>query len=218
MDRRPNDFALIESMLFDGSLARLEQHMARLRSSALALGFTYDEARLTGLLEQLTEQLPAAGDSYKVRVLLERDGTAWTEAQPLGPEGSCDVMFASARLFSKDGLARHKTTRRDLFDRYGRQFAAHNLYDVIFLNEAGEVAEASRSNVFVELDGELLTPPADSGILAGVYRNWILATRADAREERLLDTDLMAADAIYLCNSVRGWRRVNLRPGRLTPD
>lgn len=218
MNRRVTDFALIESMLFDGSLGRLEQHLQRLRSSAAELHFRFDEQRVLTMLDQLVSQLHGDSGRYKVRLLLERDGTAWTEAQPLGTDNGSDVMLASARLSSLDGLARHKTTRRDLFDRYAGLFTALNLYDVIFLNEAGEVAEASRSNVFAQFGDELLTPPADSGILAGVYRNWVLATRPEAREERLLDTDLMAADAIFLCNSVRGWRQVSLLPGRLRPD
>jgi para-aminobenzoate synthetase/4-amino-4-deoxychorismate lyase len=79
---------------------------------------------------------------------------------------------------------------------------------VLFLNVRGEVTEGAISNVFVEKDGRWFTPPIECGLLAGVYRRHLLATRPEMNERVLLINDLRRADAIYLCNAVRGLRRV----------
>jgi para-aminobenzoate synthetase/4-amino-4-deoxychorismate lyase len=74
---------------------------------------------------------------------------------------------------------------------------------VLYLNERGELAEGSRTNVFVEKDGTLLTPPLSSGLLPGVLRSELIAT-GKATEAVLTQVDLASAKTVYVGNSVRG--------------
>lgn len=219
MSGRPApDYALIESLLFaEGTYARLELHLERLHASAAELGFRCDGQRIRSLLAHQETRL-GAGGNYKVRLLLEADGSAWTTAEPLPgqPRDQVpEVMLADFRLPASEPLARHKTTRRAVFDRYAPLVRGRGLHDVIFLNDREELAEAANSNVFLEIAGELLTPPPEAGILPGVYRRWLLKENPRAREAVLNVSDLREAEGIYLSNSVRGWRRVTLRPGVL---
>jgi para-aminobenzoate synthetase / 4-amino-4-deoxychorismate lyase len=46
--------------------------------------------------------------------------------------------------------------------------------DVLLVNERGEVTESTIANLVVDLDGVLVTPPLSSGLLAGVYRQYLL--------------------------------------------
>jgi|SRR5690625_42351 len=211
------EFALIESLLYERGYQRLERHLARLAAAAGELGFGFSEARLLNLLEGQALQLAEHdGVRYKVRLLLERDGMAWISAERLaGKPVQARVMIAADTVDSADALSRFKTTRRELFDGYGRELQRQSLYDVLFLNERSELTEASRSNVFVEFAGELLTPPLSAGVLPGVYRGLVLEQDPRAREGSLGLADLERADAVYLCNSVRGWQQVELLPGRL---
>jgi para-aminobenzoate synthetase / 4-amino-4-deoxychorismate lyase len=73
----------------------------------------------------------------------------------------------------------------------------------VFLNERDEVAEGSRSTIFLRRDGELLTPPLSAGILDGVLRREMLST-GECREATLTLGDLECADEIFLGNSLRG--------------
>jgi para-aminobenzoate synthetase/4-amino-4-deoxychorismate lyase len=82
--------------------------------------------------------------------------------------------------------------------------------DVLFLNLRGEVTEGAISNVFIEKDGCWFTPPIKCGLLAGVYRRHLLATRPEIEERVLFLEDLRQADAVYLSNAVRGLRRVTI--------
>lgn len=212
------DFGLIESLLYaGGAYARLDLHVRRLLASAGELGFSSDEVRIRELLERQAALLGTERE-YKVRLLLEADGSAWITAEQLqagGGEEPPEVMLAEMRLPAGAPLAAHKTTRRKLFDRHLSVVRLKGLHDVLFLNDREELAEAANSNVFLEIGGELLTPPVSAGILPGVYRGWLLETDRRAREAVLTVEHLEAATAIWLSNSVRGWRRVRLRPGLL---
>jgi para-aminobenzoate synthetase/4-amino-4-deoxychorismate lyase len=82
--------------------------------------------------------------------------------------------------------------------------------DAIFLNEKGEVTEGAISNIFIEKNSKLYTPPVECGLLPGVFRRHILETDAMASERILFPNDLEQADAIYVCNAIKGMRRVVL--------
>ncbi|MGB3339289.1 MAG: aminotransferase class IV, partial [Devosia sp.] len=73
-------------------------------------------------------------------------------------------------------------------------------------NERGELAEGSITNLFLERNGALLTPPLTSGLLPGTLRAELLAS-GRAAEQVLTLVDLETAQAIWLGNSVRGLMR-----------
>jgi para-aminobenzoate synthetase/4-amino-4-deoxychorismate lyase len=102
----------------------------------------------------------------------------------------------------------HKTTHRPVYAAAWQAATRAGFDDVLFLNRRGEVTEGAISNLFVEKDGRLFTPPVECGLLAGVYRRHILETRTDVEERVLYAEDLRIADAVYLANAVRGLRRV----------
>ncbi len=69
-------------------------------------------------------------------------------------------------------------------------------------NTRGELCEGTGSNVFVVVGGRVLTPPLDSGALAGITRELVLEwTRAE--EEPLPLSVLQEADEIFLTSSTR---------------
>ena len=65
------------------------------------------------------------------------------------------------------------------------------------------VLEASRANVFLVEDGQIVTPPADGRILPGVTRRRVLEL-ATVSEEPVTLARLLAADEVFLTGSVRG--------------
>jgi para-aminobenzoate synthetase / 4-amino-4-deoxychorismate lyase len=111
--------------------------------------------------------------------------------------------FAPTR--SVDFLLRHKTTHRAEFDRGWREAEARGGFDMLFFNESGELTEGGRSNVFVKLDGRWWTPPLASGLLPGVMRQVLLEDPTlGARERRLTLHDVRNAEALFVCNALRG--------------
>lgn len=104
------------------------------------------------------------------------------------------------------GLGAHKWADRSLLDRFAASLTAAEL--PLLLDAGDEVLEAARANVFAIRDEILLTPPADGRIVPGIARARTLelarAAGREAREERLILDDLLAADEVFLTNSVRG--------------
>lgn len=117
-------------------------------------------------------------------------------------------MLSTERTCSTDVLLRHKTTHRGLYDSQFRLAQEQGFDEVLFLNERGEVTEGAISNVFAKLGGRLVTPPLASGVLPGIYRRHLLDAVASAEERVLTLGDLQGAEEVYLCNSVRGLRRI----------
>ena len=54
--------------------------------------------------------------------------------------------------------------------------------EALFANTRGELCEGTGTNIFVEVDGELATPPLDSGCLDGVTRRLLLRALRDRGE------------------------------------
>ncbi len=212
-------FQLIESMRFSPQREapdHLELHLARVEQSARLFGFSWDLARVLDAIRAAPRSV--SGGSHKLRLVLHQDGRVSValallreSAQP--PPTLPWVTISPQRVHSTSIFQYHKTTMRAHYDRAFETAVASGAYEVVFLNERGEIAEASRHNVFLQIEGEWLTPPVSAGILQGVQRQLILRDPArKARETTLTPVDLARADRIFLTNSVRGIVEVQLAP------
>ena len=208
-------FELIETMLYEAGKDYwlLPYHLKRLSASAAYFGFIYSEERVRSALDEAVEQAvdhagsPARDQRLRVRLLLDEDGKVSVSTTPLGAVESKKTMryvISDTRLLAGDLFLYHKTTRRELYDREWKQFSdTLGADEVIYLNARDELAEGSRTTIFVERDGKLLTPPIASGLLPGTLRASLI-DEGRAVERVLRVDDLTNADAIYLGNSVRG--------------
>lgn len=84
---------------------------------------------------------------------------------------------------------------------------ARGASEAIFGNTRGELCEGTGSNVFVVIDGVIVTPPVDSGALEGITRGLALEwCREDglAVDERALPLDVLeTADEVFITSSTR---------------
>ncbi|OLT53114.1 aminotransferase class IV [Cellulosimicrobium sp. CUA-896] len=96
--------------------------------------------------------------------------------------------------------------------------------EALLANTAGELCEGTGANVFVERDGELVTPPLSSGCLAGITRELLLEWAADdglpVREARpgelgfdVLDEVSTGRAGLLLTGSVRNVQPVTWLDG-----
>jgi para-aminobenzoate synthetase/4-amino-4-deoxychorismate lyase len=200
-------FELIETLLHDpaqGGFVLLERHIDRLANSARYFAFAFDERAVRAAL---ANAVAGTTGRLRVRLLLAEGGEVSVTSMPLppaDPEATVRYAVSASRVDSNDLFLFHKTTRRELYDRERPEYAARlGVDEVIYLNERGELTEGSFTNIFIERDGTLLTPPLSAGLLPGTLRAELIA-EGRARESILTLDDLAAADAVYLGNSVRG--------------
>lgn len=205
-------FDLFETLRFEGGrhpypLQAL--HLARLGRSAAALGFRFDSSAIRVLLARTASELEGMGNC-RVRIALAANGEATISHARLDPlPEQPSVMLATDTLDSGDPLLAHKTTRRTLYDRALQTATAAGHFDALFFNQAGELCEGARSNVFLRIGGELLTPPLHCGLLPGVMRQALLEA-GQARERVLHRADIERAEAIYVSNALRGLVAVSI--------
>lgn len=204
--RRPR-FDLLETILWEGAdgYFLLDEHMERLASSAAYFGFRIDVIKIRN---RLIEAVEAAGCAIlKVRLLVSENGAISVKSEPLTHAASAKpwrVALSEAMVNQDSPYLYHKTTIRSVYDDARKSRPGYD--DVILLNACGEVTESTIANVAIEKDGKFFTPPVSCGLLAGVFRNWLIS-RGELVERILTVADLLAADKLYLINSVR--RRVS---------
>jgi branched-chain amino acid aminotransferase len=83
----------------------------------------------------------------------------------------------------------------------------------VFANTAGRLCEGTGTNVFVEHQGRLVTPPSTSGCLAGVTRALFLE-HGDAAEADLALDALAGAGEALLTSSTRELQPIASVDGR----
>ncbi|MCC8401338.1 aminodeoxychorismate synthase component I [Paraburkholderia sp. MMS20-SJTN17] len=206
-------FDLFETMYVtrEDGVRHLERHLLRLSSSATTLGFGCDEGRIREEIAAQCARLPAQ-TPHRMRLALSKSGATQITAAVLAPlaDAIVGVLLGSDAQFAPthaaDPLLRHKTTRRADYDRGWREAEAKGAFDTLFFNERGELTEGGRSNVFVKLAGRWWTPPLASGLLPGVMRSVLLdeASGLQAAEKVLTQADVLNADALLVCNALRG--------------
>ncbi len=191
MDTSAPDFALFETLLFDGQgYTLMDEHMARLRYSCAVLGFP-----APGDIAFPTPDAPCV-----VRLQYQTDGSWTFSDRPIPESPTLTYAIAEQRLDPGDRLLYHKTTRRDLYDRPNPS----GVNEMLYCNTRGELCEGARTNIFVDDgSGVLLTPALACGLLPGTLRASLLA-QGRAREAVLTPESLKSAAAVYLGNSVRG--------------
>ncbi|KWI49664.1 anthranilate synthase [Burkholderia pseudomultivorans] len=188
----------------------LDRHLARLQRSADAFGFRFDADALRRAIDARCAALDGDG-AYRMKLALAKDGAVEIVAAPLKPlpAGPVGVLLAPAHGFAPtradDALLLHKTTRRADYDRAWQAAEALGCFDMLFVNERGELTEGGRSNLFVKLDGQWVTPPLACGVLPGVMRGVLLDDPAFGAIERVVTRDDLArAQALLLTNALRG--------------
>ncbi|TGQ52801.1 hypothetical protein EN836_17140 [Mesorhizobium sp. M1C.F.Ca.ET.193.01.1.1] len=206
------DFELIETMRWEpgSGFLRFDRHLARLYASAAELGFACDPQRIG---EVLMTTVGGQRTALRTRLALQRNGEATAAAQPYEPFPADKVwrlQLARVRLDSGDMLLRHKTSRRDTYQRARAEYLATRADEVLLANERGELCEGTITNLFADFgDGVLATPRLHCGLLPGVLRAQLL-DEGRAVEAIYTFNDLKSAKAIFVGNSLRG-----LIPARL---
>ncbi len=225
---------LFETMRAEhGRIFRAEAHLRRLQESARMLGLDPAlSAPALARAAQLTVErsgiasarvrLTMTGGSLNLLAKQQRTPAHLTIAiavQPLAPFAEAAYVLgiraqvAEPRLSPADPFAGHKTI--NYWPRLAvlQQTAASGGDEALWFTTGGRLVGASVGNAFVVRDGTLVTPPArrDGEVqptLPGITRAAVLEIAAreglDASEAPILMADLLAADEVFLTNSMWG--------------
>lgn len=201
---------LIETMRFEpaNGITDLEAHVERMQRSSAELGLVFDRHAVRNQIHALCFDLDAPA---RVRLTATRGGALALESRPMPPAWPepAGVILLPLPVDPGDWRLRHKTADRGFYEDGRRVALGMGAEEALFVRDDGLVTEGTITNVFVERDGMLLTPPARLGLLPGVLRARLL-TDGRACEAELKIADLEGG--FLLGNSLRG-----LMPARLMP-
>lgn len=201
------DFQLLESFLLkDGEYFLPEEHLTRLKKSAQYFGITFDLENTQKALHDFGRKYGLG--SFKIRLLIDKNGELTLESQPITQfKTPLEVALADKPLDKNNPFLYHKTTNRAVYSSFQKKYS--HVFDVLLWNEDGELTEFTNGNVVLEIDGILWTPPIDSGLLGGTYRERLLK-EGTIHEKVLTIEDLRKSKQIWFINSVRKWLEVQV--------
>jgi branched-chain amino acid aminotransferase len=205
--------------VYDGVPFAWRRHFVRLKTSADALGLGLpDESEL----RDAAAAVIAANELRDARLRITVTGgpappgsgrgsahaTAFVLASPIErPAPVIDVVVAPWTRNEHGALAGLKTISYAANVRalaYARERGAG---EAIFENTAGNLCEATGSNVFLVHDGELCTPPPSAGCLLGVTRALVLELcpqlQITAHERDIEIAALRGASEAFLSSTTR---------------
>jgi branched-chain amino acid aminotransferase len=219
----------------DGSLAivMLRQHYQRLQRSARLLHLPFEDSyeEFTHALRELCEALTEPNKEMWFRTTLFATEGNWgrntgTELVITGyqtemtPSDPVNLGVSTWRRSSDVSLPpRIKAGPNYQVGRLARiEGQALNCDDMVLLNQAGRVAEATASCILMAREGTIFTPPATEGALESITVQAIetLARSLEiAFERRPIDrTELVIADELAICGTLHEITLVKMIEGR----
>jgi para-aminobenzoate synthetase / 4-amino-4-deoxychorismate lyase len=181
----------------------IENHLARLKSSAAQLGHRVP----TDINELVTSGLKELTFDARVRLTLSMSGSVGIETAPAPSKRDLVTLaLSNDPVESSDLRLFHKTTNRAIYECRRQE----NVDDVILINERGECTETTIANFAILLNGKWFTPPLSSGCLPGIERASLLG-QGVLEERIILPQDVKDSEQIIVFNSLRGTETAQIR-------
>ena len=212
---------------------RLAEHLERLRHSldGVRIEPPYSDEQWSGILHELVQRNHEDDQSIYLQVtrgVAKRDHafpqgvrpTVFAMTSPLVPVPA-EIRSGGVTGITLDDIRWeycHLKTTSLLPNILLRQQALDQGAAEAILIRRGEVTEGAASNLFVVLDGVLVTPPKGPRLLPGITRDLIIEIAAgngiDCREGTVTSADLSRAQEIWLTSSTREILPVTRLDGR----
>jgi len=233
------------ALAINGVIFARERHATRLIEAANAIGIAVQESAVQFALDSALEtepnpdgtRLPAAVSS-----ILRTTVTRGTAARGLWPASAGEptvvvtstpwnssllgqparLVIASAPRNERALTANLKTLGYLDHILAAREAANKGADDALILNTQGRVACSTIANIFILKGNRLTTPPLSEGCLPGIIRALVLdiapTLGLEVAESPILRGELIAADAVFLTNSVRFIRQTISLDGIILPS
>ena len=225
--------------VYNGKTFRLKEHVDRLYDSAKAILLDIPMSR-DEMIALTNEGVRRAGltEGYLRHVVTRGVGDLGLDPRKC-PRPTVFIIFDEIKLWSKERFDQGLSVvtagtpiphRESLSPRVkSLNYLSHILAkiegtnagadEVIMLDSAGYIAEASGQNLFILKNGVLSTPPASAGILKGVTRDVVLELAPKAGlgvQEVLLNRyDLYTADEAFFTGTATEIAPIRVVDGRV---
>jgi len=203
-------FEIFETMKYENEKIKfLDDHLLRMKSAANYFLFKFNEKKIRRKIESVISDI-GKRQNKKIRLVLNKWGEVRIEASTISKlPKNVSVIISQNKINSDDKFRYFKTTNRKLYDDEHSHFSSKSLYEVLYFNEGNELAEGSRTNIFIRKGNTWFTPSLDLGVLPGVYRKYFIGMYPNVIEKNIKIEELVNADEMLLTNALRGEVRVS---------
>ena len=111
----------------------------------------------------------------------------------------CDTKLARQPLLA--GI-KHLNRLEQVMAR--NEWQDETIFDGLMCDTENKVVCSTSANLFVKIQGQWLTTVIDAAGIAGIARAWVLKQWPQAQEAHLSRFQIEQAEAIFICNAVRG--------------
>jgi anthranilate/para-aminobenzoate synthase component I/branched-subunit amino acid aminotransferase/4-amino-4-deoxychorismate lyase len=196
----------------NGEIFAFELHKERLMKHAELEGLTCNETKLNLVVNGLIEPYESTQSKY-LKISIDENSNIKADlfSSPAYSEFVDVGMSFLPRALENETT---KIVNREFYERALRsaQLMTNEPIDDAFVVVSGLVTETTRANIFIELDGIIVTPHLDNHLLAGIARasflSYLKENRIEFMEKEIPLQDLLRATEVVSINSVRGPQRV----------
>lgn len=216
-----------------GAIPLWEFHRQRLTGACQTLMIPLDysllEAHLTSVVQRV-QNLGGRDGVIKILVTRGPGGRGYALPEQVSPT-ICIIFFDAVpdspqnirirlcrqRLSRNSGLAGLKHLNR-LEQVMARAEWVNEYHEGLMLDDEGSVVEVTAGNVFLVRDKQLITPDLSDAGVAGIMRRIIVERLAPGLKlpvtiKKVSLAELLAADEVFVCNSIRGIMSVSALDG-----
>ena len=217
-------FGLFETMrAYNGNVFLLDSHLKRLAHSSEKLGIPFETEDLNKAVRSTIQANGLKDARIRITVSIGEGGvvpdpsTCTTPTvliiaagyNPYPPQiyqKGFSAVISSIHRNSQSPLSGLKSANylESLLAKQEAKKAGSD--EAILLNEKGYVAEASMSNIFIVIDGTLITPGLESGILPGITRETVMELAnqlgINTLERDIKPNDILNAQEVFVTNSL----------------
>lgn len=197
----------------------LDLHLLRLQKGLKALGIPNCLPQINTDLSSLADDLPekgvlkilltrgAGGRGYRCAAETNPDRIMTLHALPstlLDVSKGINVFVCNTRLADCSALSGLKHLNRLEQVLASMEWPDESFDEGLMLNTRGQAIEGTRSNLFVVIEGKLMTPSLERNGVDGVMRQVILKAFPETSVQTITMEQLKEADEVFFCNSVAG--------------
>jgi branched-chain amino acid aminotransferase len=214
---------IFETMLVrDGAIQNADLHFDRLHRSLqlLEINFSFDQHSITENIVSLCKKNDHA--LAKARLTVYRDktdagyviesGSIGDDVRQLNEKGWSLCIHPFVRK-GCDAYANIKSVNFLPYVMAERYREEKSMDECLVLNAFGNIADGSRTNIFLIKNDEVFTPALHQGCIDGVMRKYVIdSLKKNGRIVKQVEVSvemLSAADAVFLTNAVRGIKWVS---------
>ena len=209
--------------LTGGKVLLLHEHLSRLESSCELLRINLDKPALLGDLHAFLESSP---QNCVLKILITRGVGGRGYASDNTPNSNRILMHSDlpadyvscAATGIQLAVSKHRLSENvslaglKHLNRLDQVLASFDLHEpgneALCLDQSGNVIEGTKSNLVLVINGHLVTPDLNRAGVKGIMLDYLMQQFAAAGHGVKMQTvrmpDVLAAEELFLCNSVFG--------------